>query len=83
MAYLAAFAPPHWTVLHVDEAVEPVDLGARADLVAMFDETLEFLEKTGSECCLQHPDPISGHSAPSASGPNTIVVGIWFFSQNK
>jgi len=26
MPYLAAFVPPHWTVLHVDEAVEPVDL---------------------------------------------------------
>ena len=25
MPYLAAFVPPHWTVLHVDEAVEPVD----------------------------------------------------------
>ena len=26
MPYLAAYVPPHWTVLHVDEAVEPVDL---------------------------------------------------------
>jgi hypothetical protein len=24
MPYLAAFAPPHWTVLHVDEAAERV-----------------------------------------------------------
>ena len=35
MPYLAAFAPPHWTVLHVDEAVEPVNLDAAADLVAI------------------------------------------------
>jgi radical SAM superfamily enzyme YgiQ (UPF0313 family) len=35
MPYLAAFAPPQWTVLHVDEAVEPVDLNARVDLVAI------------------------------------------------
>ncbi len=35
MPYLAAFAPSHWTVLHVDEAVEPVDLEASADLVAI------------------------------------------------
>jgi len=35
MPYLAAFVPSHWTVLHVDEAAEPVDLGARADLVAI------------------------------------------------
>ena len=35
MPYLAAFVPPHWTVLHVDEAVEPVDLNAQADLVAI------------------------------------------------
>ena len=35
MPYLAAFVPPHWTVLHVDEAVEPVDLEAPADLVAI------------------------------------------------
>ena len=34
MPYLAAFAPPHWTVRHVDEAVEPVNLDAPADLVA-------------------------------------------------
>ncbi len=35
MPYLAAFVPPHWRVTHVDEAVAPVDLGARADLVAI------------------------------------------------
>ena len=35
MPYLAAFAPPHWTVLHIDEAVRPVDLGTQADLVAI------------------------------------------------
>ena len=35
MPYLAAFVPSHWTVLHVDEAVEPVNLHAPADLVAI------------------------------------------------
>jgi radical SAM superfamily enzyme YgiQ (UPF0313 family) len=35
MPYLAAFVPPHWAVLHVDEAVEPVDLNKQADLVAI------------------------------------------------
>ena len=35
MPYLAAFAPSHWTVLHIDEAVEPVDREASADLVAI------------------------------------------------
>ena len=35
MPYLAAFVPPHWTVRHIDEAVEPVDLSAQADLVAI------------------------------------------------
>jgi len=35
MPYLAAFVPPHWTVLHVDEAAEPVDLNTPADLVAI------------------------------------------------
>jgi len=35
MPYLAAFAPPDWTVLHVDEAVRAVDLATRADLVAI------------------------------------------------
>ena len=35
MPYLAAFVPQDWTVLHVDEAVEPVDVAAPVDLVAM------------------------------------------------
>ena len=35
MPYLAAFVPSHWTVLHVDEAVEPIDFNAQADLVAI------------------------------------------------
>jgi radical SAM superfamily enzyme YgiQ (UPF0313 family) len=35
MPYLAAFVPSYWTVLHVDEGAEPVDLEARADLVAI------------------------------------------------
>jgi hypothetical protein len=35
MPYLAALVPSHWTVLHVDEAVEPVALDTHADLVAI------------------------------------------------
>ena len=35
MPYLAAFVPPHWRVLHVDEATEPVDPNQQADLVAI------------------------------------------------
>src|SRR5512136_512995 len=35
MPYLAAYVPSHWTILHVDEAVEAVDLEAPADLVAI------------------------------------------------
>src|SRR5271169_3774954 len=35
MPYLAAFVPSHWNVLHVDEAVEAVDLQIEADLVAI------------------------------------------------
>ena len=35
MPYLAAFVPPHWTVLHVDEAVEPVNLETPVDLVGI------------------------------------------------
>ena len=35
MPYLAAFVPSHWTVLHVDEAVEPVDFNVQVDLVAI------------------------------------------------
>lgn len=35
MPYLAAFVPPHWTVLHVDEVVRPVDFGMQPDLAAI------------------------------------------------
>jgi radical SAM superfamily enzyme YgiQ (UPF0313 family) len=35
MPYLAAFVPPHWTVLHVDEAVAWVDFAKQPDLVAI------------------------------------------------
>ncbi|HTR45673.1 MAG TPA: radical SAM protein [Thermodesulfovibrionales bacterium] len=35
MPYLASFVPPHWTVLHIDEAVSPVDFSAQPDLVAI------------------------------------------------
>ena len=35
MPYLAAYVPSHWTVLHVDEAVETVDLESPVDLVAI------------------------------------------------
>jgi radical SAM superfamily enzyme YgiQ (UPF0313 family) len=35
MPYLAAFVPPHWTVVHVDEVVSPVDVTLEADLVAI------------------------------------------------
>lgn len=35
MPYLAAFVPPHWSVRHVDEAVQPVDFSLPADLVAI------------------------------------------------
>ena len=35
MPYLAAFVPPHWKVLHVDEAVEPVDFRVQPDLGAI------------------------------------------------
>jgi radical SAM superfamily enzyme YgiQ (UPF0313 family) len=35
MPYLAAFAPSHWTVLHVDEAVTAVDSATPADLVGI------------------------------------------------
>ena len=35
MPYLAAFVPTHWHVTHVDEVVEPVDVNAQADLVAI------------------------------------------------
>ncbi len=35
MPYLAAFVPPEWEVIHVDEAISPVDLKAEADLVGI------------------------------------------------
>ena len=35
MPYLAAFVPSHWTVLHIDEAVRPIDFEMPADLVAI------------------------------------------------
>jgi radical SAM superfamily enzyme YgiQ (UPF0313 family) len=35
MPYLAAFVPPHWNVIHVDEVVKPVDFEMAADLVAI------------------------------------------------
>ena len=35
MPYLAAFVPAHWTVRHVDEAVEAVDFEVAAELVAI------------------------------------------------
>lgn len=35
MPYLAAFAPPHWKVLHIDEVVRPVDFQIPADVVAI------------------------------------------------
>ena len=35
MPYLAAFAPSHWKVLHIDEAVRPVDFEIQANLVAI------------------------------------------------
>ena len=35
MPYLAAFVPAEWQVVHIDEAVTPVDLNFRADLVGI------------------------------------------------
>ncbi len=35
MPYLAAFAPPDWEVMHIDEAVTPVDVTTKADLVGI------------------------------------------------
>lgn len=35
MPYLAAFVSLHWTVIHIDEVVRPVDFEIRADLVAI------------------------------------------------
>jgi radical SAM superfamily enzyme YgiQ (UPF0313 family) len=39
-AYLAALTPPHWEIKLVDEQLEPVDFGYRADLVAITTWTL-------------------------------------------
>src|SRR3974377_32641 len=33
--YLAAFVPPEWKVMHIDEEVSPVDLTMAADLVGI------------------------------------------------
>ena len=35
MPYLAAFAPPEWKVVHIDEEVSPVDVTMAADLVGI------------------------------------------------
>ena len=35
MPYLAAFAPADWDVIHVDEAVAPVDMSLEVDLVGI------------------------------------------------
>jgi len=35
MPYLAAFMPPSWKVIHVDEAVSPVDVTLNVDLVGI------------------------------------------------
>ena len=35
MPYLAAFVPPNWEVIHVDEAVSPVDVTMNVDLAAI------------------------------------------------
>lgn len=35
MPYLAAFVPSHWTVIHIDEVVRPMDFAMPADLVAI------------------------------------------------
>ena len=35
MPYLAAFVPPHWKVIHIDEEVSPVDVNLSADLVGI------------------------------------------------
>ena len=35
MPYLAAFVPPGWEVIHIDEAVSPVDTGLEVDLVGI------------------------------------------------
>src|SRR5512142_2485523 len=35
MPYLAAFVPSNWDVIHVDEAISPVDVGLNVDLVGI------------------------------------------------
>lgn len=35
MPYLASFVPPHWQVIHIDEAVSLVDVTLKVDLVGM------------------------------------------------
>lgn len=35
MPYLAALTPPHWEVVHIDEAVTPVEVNLKVDLVAI------------------------------------------------
>jgi radical SAM superfamily enzyme YgiQ (UPF0313 family) len=35
MPYLAAFVPPDWDVIHIDEAITPVDVTAQVDLVGI------------------------------------------------
>ncbi len=35
MPYLAAFVPAHWEVIHIDEAVTPVDVALPVDLVGI------------------------------------------------
>lgn len=35
MPYLAALTPPHWEVIHIDEAVTPVEVNLKVDLVGI------------------------------------------------
>jgi len=35
MPYLAAFVPPHWEVIHIDEAIAPADVTRKVDLVGI------------------------------------------------
>src|SRR5512138_1186150 len=35
MPYLAAYVPPRWQVIHIDEEVKPVDYSAQVDLVGI------------------------------------------------
>jgi radical SAM superfamily enzyme YgiQ (UPF0313 family) len=54
MPYLAAFVPPHWTVLHVDEAVTPIDLNAQVDLVAITFHTPSAPHAYNVAACFRH-----------------------------